>query len=237
MVNYNVVNLFPTSIYVGEIENHEEYRKVFYSEIYSKYDFPHENERGGLNTSSVNCGRPLLHHERKLEPLFRSLTEHMRNYCRNVLMMRDIFDIQVMKSWMSRSYSSNENVPLHIHSTSHLSFVYYLSANERSNYLTFVNENHPNHLFEGLTDMDSFDDPEAMMSGYNFETTPEYSIEPQEGMIVVFPSRLPHMTLPREQNEERLAIAGDCLLTLKRNQPMIYSQGFVSPEYWRTFTP
>jgi len=45
------------------------------------------------------------------------------------------------------------------------------------------------------------------------------------------------MTLPREQNEERLAIAGDCLLTLKRNQPMIYSQGFVSPEYWRTFTP
>ena len=87
MVNYNVVNLFPTSIYVGEVENHVEYKEVFYSEIYSKYQFPHENERGGLNTSSVNCGKPVLHHERKLEPLFRCLTEHMRSYCQNVLMM------------------------------------------------------------------------------------------------------------------------------------------------------
>lgn len=218
--------------------NHE-YKCLFLDKIYDDYEFPHVNYRGGINTSSVNCGKPILHLDIRLNDLFYDVSEHIRNYCHQVLLISDLFDIQIMKSWMSRSYSSLENVPAHIHSTSHISFVYYLNITEHANCLTFLNKHQPNLLFPGLDDMDGFDDKEAMLTGYNFETTSSYSIEPHEGTIVIFPSHLTHMTTPTNDQShsfKRLAIVGDALLTLKKEQPMIYSQGFISPQYWKTFS-
>ena len=37
-MNYDTFNIFPTTIYVGEIENHKKYKKDFYK-LYPKYDY------------------------------------------------------------------------------------------------------------------------------------------------------------------------------------------------------
>ena len=38
MVNREIYNIFPTTIYVSEVENHSKYKKEFYK-LYSKYDY------------------------------------------------------------------------------------------------------------------------------------------------------------------------------------------------------
>jgi len=238
-MNYQTVNIFPTTIYIGEIENHTKYKQIFLNEIYEQYQFPHQSRYGGINTVSENCGKPILHLENELFDLFQDISEHILNYCHQTLLIRDIFDVQIMKSWISRSYSNQENIPEHKHSTSQISFVYYLNADEKSNELTFMNTHKPNLLFDSLDDLEVENDEESMIHGFNFETTPEYNFSPCEGTVILFPSQIHHKTSSANDEVhkfERLAIVGDAILTLKKDQPMIYSQGFISPQYWKTFS-
>lgn len=238
-MKYQTVNIFPTTIYIGEIENHVKYRQIFLNKIYERYQFPHKSRYDGINTVSENCGKPILHLEDELSDLFLDISDHILNYCHQTLMIRDIFDVQIMKSWISRSYSNQENIPEHYHATSQISFVYYLDVDDGSNELTFVNRHKPNLLFDSIDSFEEENDEESMINGFNFETTPEYNFFPCEGTVIIFPSRTPHKTSPSVsefQSFQRLAIVGDALLTLKKEQPMIYSQGFISPQYWKTFS-
>lgn len=235
VVNYEVVNIFPTTIYVGEMQNHHQYKRIFYENVYERYSFDRMNSYGEINTVSENCGRPILQTEKDLIPMYREIVIHIQNYLQNTLKSKPIFDVQITKSWMSRSYSSQENIPEHYHSTSQISFVYYMSAPAGANELVFVNSNTPNVPFKSFDDRET--EEEAMIRDYTFETTPYYGFPAQEGTVILFPSSLRHFTSASgiEQRGERLGIVGDCILSLKKNQPMIYSQGYIDPSYWRTF--
>ena len=54
MVNREIYNIFPTTIYVSEVENHSKYKKEFYK-LYSKYDYNQKSFRDNeewFNTTS-----------------------------------------------------------------------------------------------------------------------------------------------------------------------------------------
>ena len=53
-----VFNVFPTTIYVGEMNHHEKYKKNFY-DVYDKFDYEEDDVN---NTVSENVGNPLIHH-------------------------------------------------------------------------------------------------------------------------------------------------------------------------------
>jgi hypothetical protein len=87
---YDAINIFPTTIYVGEIENHSEYKEEFYK-IYPKFQY--EQIKGELvNTVSENQGNPLIHLEENLDPLFREICHHIKNYLHDVISLNDILD-------------------------------------------------------------------------------------------------------------------------------------------------
>lgn len=228
-MTFETFNIFPTTIYVGEMDNHLKYKEEFYK-VYPKYDF---EETFKDNTVSENMGRPFIHLEDTLDPLFEEIASHARKYVCEVLEYKDIFDYVITKTWLSRARRIDNEIRWHIHSTSHISFVYYLSTPPNSHCVEFENSCTKNDLFETMNCDDEDDPNRNMVRTYNALNSRTFNIEPLEGCVVLFPSLLEHHTRFKGGNfqGERLGIVGDMTLMLKEDQ-LHYSMGYIDNKYW-----
>jgi uncharacterized protein (TIGR02466 family) len=236
-MQFEVINIFPTTIYVGRIENHEEYKKEFYK-VYSKFDYEQVNQKTKtINTVSENQGNPLIHLEENLDPLFHGICDHVKKYLSDVLYLKDIFDVVITKSWLSRARELDHEIPWHIHTTSHISFVYYLNIPDNSQFLQFSNEHRPNSVFTSLFTEDCDGEEFNMFREYNQLTAEVFYLMPKEGNLVLFPSKLPHSTKSKSNTfeGERLAIVGDITLVLKEEY-LSFSSGYIHEKYWKKYT-
>lgn len=228
-MNYETFNIFPTTIYAGELEQHQEHKNSFYN-IYPKYDYTDDDRN---NTVSENVGNPLLHLEDELEGLFADIISHTKSYTRDVLGYKDIFDYVITKSWLSR-HRDSRTIPWHIHASCHISFVYYVSIPPNSHTITFQNVDSKNKLWIGNKE-GRYDDLK-MIETPNHLNAEKFFIHPPEGYVLLFPSMLHHCT---EHNDdgfigERIAIVGDITLVLKEEY-LKYSTGYINPKYWKVY--
>lgn len=230
-MNYDILNIFPTTVYAGVMENHETHKKSFYK-IYHKFDY---EETKYDNTVSENVGNPLIHLEDSVEDLFLEIISHAKNYLHNVLNLKDIFNLTITKTWLSRARSSKNEIPWHVHTPSHISFCYYLNVPPNSHKIQFLNRNFTNNLFPGIFKDDDLDS-RMMIKGFNKENCEVAYIIPEEGLLLFFPSNLTHSTksVTDDFNGERLAISGDITLTLKEEY-LSYSMGYIDKKYWKTY--
>ncbi len=100
MINREIYNIFPTTIYVGEMENHEDYKTRF-NKLYSKYDYEQKSVRDNeewFNTTSENAGNPFIHLEESLSDLFQEVINNVKIYTLEVLKYQDIFDYIITKT-------------------------------------------------------------------------------------------------------------------------------------------
>ena len=225
-----ILNVFPLTIYVDKISKHEIYKEDFYK-LYPKYDY---DESTGASTVSEGYVDPFIHLEPSLDPLFREIAGHVRRYIHDTLKFRDIFNITFTKTWLSRMRDFKE-IPLHIHSTSHISFVYYLNVPPNSHKLTFHNPHCSNSLFKTATS-DKGDAEKNLVEEYNLLNSNTFFIHPQEGCVILFPSSVLHGTESVVPNfkGERLAIVGDITLIMKEEYKH-FTNGYVDQRYWRQF--
>ena len=228
---FDTIQMFPTTAYIGEISNHEKHKKNFYK-IYSKYDY---EETEYVNTVSEECGNPFIHLESSLEDLFKDISSHIKNYVYNILSIKTVFDITITKTWLSRTRKVEYHIPYHIHSTSHISFVYYVNIPPSSHRLKFLNKHEPNALFDGLFS-DIKNKKNLLVDSYNEHNCQSYRITPKEGHVIIFPSKIPHSTeaIDASFDGERLAIVGDCSLILQEDK-LTYSMGYINEKYWKKF--
>ena len=230
-----IFNIFPTTLYVSEIDKHKEYKSKFY-EPYSKYDYEQKSFRDGeewFNTTSENAGNPLIHLEDSLSELFEDIIYNVKIYVLDVLKYQNIFDYVITKSWLSRSRATYENIKWHSHSTSHVSFSYYLNTPPNSHDIKFANPHNTNSLFVGLNNSD-VKDGVAERNELNAST---FHLNPKEGSLILFPSALNHCThcTSDKFDGERLAIVGDVTLVYKEDGTNDYSMGYINPKYWRIY--
>ena len=224
-----VFNVFPTTIYVGEMSKHDQYKKNFY-DVYHKFDYE-ENEVS--STVSENVGNPLIHYEDTLEELFLEIIFHVRKYTLDVLKYKNIFDYVITKTWLSRVRSDEKSIPWHIHACAHISFVYYLNTPQKSHKIKFMNPHHKNSLWLG--NKEGKYDHLKMIEEHNEVNAETFFIHPPEGHVVLFPSTLQHSTEAIQGFiGERLAIVGDVTCVLKKEY-LQFSTGFINPEYWKIY--
>ena len=152
----------------------------------------------------------------------------------DVLQYKDIFEYVITKTWLSRTRSQKE-IPWHIHSTSHISFVYYLNMPPNAHKLKFLNPHNKNSFFLGMS-LESRYEERTMVKEFNQLNSEEFYIHPPEGTVALFPSSVEHCTqcVDKSFNDERLAIVGDMILTLKEDQ-LQYSMGYIDQKYWKKY--
>ena len=223
-------NIFPTTVYVGEVTDHQTHKEEFYK-VYHKFDY---EDSDANSTVSENTGRPFIHLEDNLDPLFNEIILHTKRYVMDVLQYKDIFEYVITKTWLSRTRSQKE-IPWHIHSTSHISFVYYLNMPPNAHKLKFLNPHNKNSFFLGMS-LESRYQERTMVKEFNQLNSEEFYIHPPEGTVALFPSSIQHCTqcVDKSFNDERLAIVGDITLTLKEDQ-LQYSMGYIDQKYWKKY--
>ena len=223
-------NIFPTTVYVGEVTDHQTHKEEFYK-VYHKFDY---EDSDANSTVSENTGRPFIHLEDNLDPLFNEIILHTKRYVMDVLQYKDIFEYVITKTWLSRTRSQKE-IPWHIHSTSHISFVYYLNMPPNAHKLKFLNPHNKNSFFLGMS-LESRYEERTMVKEFNQLNYEEFYIHPPEGTVALFPSSIQHCTqcVDKSFDDERLAIVGDITLTLKEDQ-LQYSMGYIDQKYWKKY--
>ena len=225
-----IFNIFPTTIYVGEVIGHESFKSEFLK-LYDKFDY----EENDLSTT-VSEGQvdPLIHLEPSMDDMFKEIIKHIKSYVLDTLKFKDMFNYSITKTWISRTRDSKE-IPWHIHSTSHISFVYYLNIPPYSHTTRFLNNENYNSLFLGSNSHNKNDD-KNMISEFNALNCKTFFIHPEEGHVAIFPSRVSHGTkcINPEFSGERLSIVGDVNLILK-DEHLLHSMGLIDEKYWRKY--
>lgn len=227
-MNYEVVDMFPTAVYLGRMENHLHHKENFLNN-FSNYDL--------VNSKVVSepDGNPLLHLDENFDDIFTDISNHIKQYVFNVLGTKKVFDIIITKTWISKSTTAKNDIPWHIHSPSHISFVYYLNYPNNSQKLKFSNKSKSNELYLGMFAPMNIEEAN-FVEEYNQYNCRTMEFVMNEGTIAVFPSSLSHSTSDADEQFEglRLAIVGDAILVLKENQLNNYCS-FINQKYWKRY--
>ena len=225
-----IFNIFPTTIYVGEVENHNEYKTEFLK-LYDKFDYEENEISSTVSEGQVN---PLIHLEPSMDVMFQEIIRHIKIYVLDVLKFKDMFNYAITKTWISRTRDKKE-IPYHIHSTSHISFVYYLNIPPDSHTTKFLNRENFNSLFLGANSHNNIDDLN-MIKEFTELNSKKFFIHPVEGHVAIFPSRLSHGTecIKTDFDGERLSIVGDVNLILKEEY-LLHSMGLIDEKFWKKY--
>lgn len=109
--------------------------------------------------------------------------------------------IRMGNAWSS-VYGRGHFIPQHTHPLSHLSLVFYAAATEGTGRLVFENP--------AIANFQHFYPPEISWMRYHF------SIQPQKGLFVVFPSYLVHNTDPHESDDLRVIYSANTQLEFSK---------------------
>jgi uncharacterized protein (TIGR02466 family) len=219
---YKIHQIFPTVVYQGNIDTHEEIKEKYLNELitYSSYE--------NFSTPE-NSGNIFLHREKKYKLFFDSLKSNINQYMRCLEIDISKLKYHVVKSWVNH-YSNNMTPShgIHTHNESNVSFCYYLKTDESSDKFCLRRDINPNEVVGAMFEMDNLN----LIQKYNQYNCDDYTITPTEGSVVVFPSNLKHYTKKiTNRKSNRVSIAGDIRITLTESD-FYYYQGCTHPNQW-----
>jgi uncharacterized protein (TIGR02466 family) len=106
--------------------------------------------------------------------------------------------IQFGNCWININKNGNRN-DVHTHPQCDFSGVFYVKCSDNSGEINFINERkHVDYTFMEVID-------KQISGGYNLASG--YWIGPEEGMMILFPSSLPHSVGVNNSDEDRISIS------------------------------
>lgn len=223
--------MFPTAVGMFDSDNHEEYKRVFLERM------PHhciQHESGAGLISGENTGMVYIHTDEAMRDFFGFVSKCVASYVEELGLDVSRFDINVVKTWISAT-NKETTTPIHIHATSHFSFVYYMNMPKEADALMFQVPVPPNEPFYGAFAPPSYRQRSLLLES-NWLNSNSATIAPNEGQLLVFPSHLSHGTVKigSMEDKNRISLAGDVLLVFNEERPN-YSSGVFDPKTWRKF--
>ena len=208
----NFHQAFPLIIYDRKISG-------FLSSLYKSFEDGKFDNSTGKITGELN-GKVLIHQDTRLTPFFKEIKKSVIEYLNHFEIDKNIFEINFVKTWFTIC-DPGQSFPMHYHSCSHISWVYYIQTPGDSLVLHQKNNN------------EVFGDVFKFSKTQNFHNTDSYGIKPQPEHLIMFPGSLEHYTTPEPREHRRISLAGDIVLTLKNTSDT--ECGLLSPHFWSQF--
>ena len=223
--------IFPTAIGEYFYDDHQKYNNIFLQNI-EKYCIKKNNKLYSGESTGFNA----IHTEPLFVEGFKFIVDAFRTYCDELNFDSSVFDIVITKTWLNILHD-NMSTPDHVHETSHYSFVYYIDVPKNSDMLCFALEKSSNEPFHGAFYDYTNTNWKKLVTNYTDLNSIEWSFEPKNGKLFVFPSHLRHYTkkVGTIQNEKRVAVSGDVFFVYKENTNPNYPTGIFPVSQWRTF--
>lgn len=209
----NFHQVFPLIVFEKEMTG-------FLPELYKSFDDHKFDNSDGKVTGELN-GKVLVHQDRRLHPFFKQLRNAVIEYLEYFSIDPQAFNVNFTKTWFTIC-DPGQSFPSHYHSCAHLSFVYYIQT--PGDPLVIQHQN-PNEWFGAAF---------SFVTENKWNNGSAYAITPKAEHLVIFPGKTEHYTEPEERKYQRISLAGDIVLTLKRNK-FSAEAGLLNPGYWKQF--
>jgi uncharacterized protein (TIGR02466 family) len=227
-MEYYTHEIFPTLVLETLYPDAQNFKDIFFIRVWD-----YVKEKGISFEETHNC----LHHEKLFKDLYKFATKSAQEYLNQVKVDHNLFDFNLIKSWLNIIKAKGNIV--HAHYESHLSFVYYVSIPDGMNIpIRFELKQHQkfipwHHLYDRATERNA-------VNSYHCD------FEPVEGKLLVFPSSIYHGAIDLggdhkgeisntldELKQKRISIAGDFILTYRDTD--LHPVGIQPIVNWRRF--
>ena len=215
-MNYEMKKWFGNSIMICDIDNAESINKDIKEMVTRDM-----NPSGRLEIfpdKYVNQKR--TEYDGSLDRLFKEIEKGIKLYLKEHNYNLDILDIYITKAWASLT-KKGELIAEHNHKAGHYSISYYVEAKDQGN----IYFNKEESL--GLPIPSSYD----CYTEDNQHNIDYISYPSRTGELIIFPSNMIHGTEVNQQENPRISIALDFLLTIKKGH--MAKHNLSSPETWK----
>ena len=213
-----IFNFFPLSILKSKIEFSEEKKKKMLDEIFDMEKKSKNNEYKNQTSSWTGDtqGFEYIHNNPIFDDFFVEVKKRIIEYLDVLQVDSEQLDIFIQRSWATIS-KEKENIALHKHLQSHLSFAYYLKKSETDANLLLIDETKHNEFLPGLF-LSPTSNKRQIIKKRNISNTAAIVFDAKEDDIVIFPSKTPHQTQPNIENNNRVSISADIFIASKNSE-------------------
>ena len=162
--------------------------------------------------------------------LAKLIGEKVKAYAEMLSVDNEKINFFYQRSWATIT-RKEENIKIHSHDQSNISFAYYLLKPENSGNISFLVEPPPNEFAAGLLHEEKI--KIGLLKNFSKRNAPTVDIHTKEDDIVIIPSKTKHATLPNTSNNPRISISGDISIMLKDS----FGHERLMPHYnnWQSF--
>ena len=213
-----IFNFFPLSVLKAKIELSEEQKKKMLDEIF-KMEKKSSNIEYKNQTSSWTGdtqGFEYIHNNPLFDDFFIEVKKRIIEYLEALQIDHEQLDIFIQRSWATIS-KEKENIALHKHLQSHLSFAYYLKKKDTDANILFIDETKHNEFLPGLF-LSPSSNKRQIIKKRNISNTAAIVFDAKEDEIVIFPSKTAHQTQPNVKNDNRVSISADLFIASKNSE-------------------
>ena len=213
-----IFNFFPLSILKSKIEFSEDLKKKMLDEIFAMEKKSKNNEYKNQTSSWTGDtqGFEYIHNNPIFDDFFIEVKKRIIEYLDALEVDFEQLDIFIQRSWATIS-KDNENIALHKHLQSHLSFAYYLKKSETDANLLLIDETKHNEFLPGLF-LSPSSNKKKIIKKRNISNTAAIVFDAKEDEIVIFPSKTAHQTQPNIKNNNRVSISADIFIASKNSE-------------------
>ena len=205
------IDLFALSVYRRKLKIDAGYQAQLCNRVLEMERPQPDEESAWLGDTA---GFEFLFREPEFETLFASIGDAIRSYTDALGLNNDRLAFYFQRSWATVS-REGQRIFEHAHQQSHLSFAYYLKKPADGGGIYFSVAEHPNEFAAGLFTLSKVDLEIIKRPGDR--TLNRMYVEPEEGEILIFPSKTLHSTAPNMTAEPRISISADIVVTLKES--------------------
>ena len=195
-----IIDLFPLSVMTDQVLLPTNEKKEIIN-----YIFKIEKETKNINKISGDAwvgdrkGYEYILKKPEMHNLAKLIGEKIKAYVEMLNLNTSKVQIFVQRSWATIT-RTNENIQMHSHDQSNISFAYYPLKPEKSGDISFFCQHHQNEIANGLFHQDAIQ--LNILNTINQRNAQTIDIDVKEDCIVIFPSKTKHATKPNlTQNE------------------------------------
>ena len=221
-----IFNFFPLSVLKSKVDLSVQQKKKMLDEIFDMEKKSKNSEYKNQTSSWTGDtqGFEYIHKNSVFDDFFIEVKKKIVEYLESLQIDHEQLDIFVQRSWATIS-KDKENIALHKHLQSHLSFAYYLKKTETDANLLFIDETKHNEFLPGLF-LSPTSNKRQIIKKRNVSNSAAIVFDAQEDEIVIFPSKTAHQTQPNVNNNNRVSISADIFITTKNSENL---EHLVSP--------
>ena len=221
-----IFNFFPLSVLKSRVDLSVQQKKKMLDEIFNMEKKSKNSEYKNQTSSWTGDtqGFEYIHNNSVFNDFFIEVKKKILEYLESLQIDHEQLDIFVQRSWATIS-KDKENIALHKHLQSHLSFAYYLKKTETDANLLFIDETKHNEFLPGLF-LSPTSNKRQIIKKRNVSNSAAIVFDAKEDEIVIFPSKTAHQTQPNVNNNNRVSISADIFITTKNSENL---EHLVSP--------